>query len=121
VRVYISHAIAGRTEANIQAAEAWGSQFANNKWKSPTIVLPRRIYPWCITDIRYAVEDNSCLVPGRLETPQSPHTVQCYLRADIEQLLKCDAIVMTPGWQSSSGCLFELSVAAQCGIQIHFA
>jgi len=46
----------------------------------------------------------------------SPHRYGCYLRADIEQLMYCDAITMLPGWENSVGACTELGVAMAIGL-----
>lgn len=44
-----------------------------------------------------------------------------HIRKDLGMLLRCDAIVLCPGWERSEGCLLECSVAKQCGIRIAYA
>ena len=49
------------------------------------------------------------------------HSSACHLRADIAvMLLKCDAILMGPGWHLSRGCMLEMQVATSCGLDIYF-
>ena len=41
-----------------------------------------------------------------------------WLDGDIEILKRCDVIVMTPGWENSSGSKAELEIAKQLGKEI---
>lgn len=50
------------------------------------------------------------------DAPRHEHMLK-----DLGMLLRCDAIVLCPGWERSEGCLLELSVAKQCGIRIAYA
>lgn len=44
-----------------------------------------------------------------------------HMRKDLRMLLRCDAIVLCPGWEHSEGCLLECSVAKQCAMRITYA
>lgn len=41
---------------------------------------------------------------------------QSYMRVAIAQLVKCDAVALLPGWQSSRGALIENGLAVSLGI-----
>lgn len=43
-----------------------------------------------------------------------------YMRKDLEELIKCDAILFLDGWNRSAGCHTELTVAVACGIDVWF-
>lgn len=43
-----------------------------------------------------------------------------HMKKDIRELLKCDAIVMLSGWQSSRGCKTEWDVARAIGLRIYY-
>lgn len=57
--------------------------------------------------------------------PVNPHTLcdpswdwgKC-MRADIAALVACDAILMLPGWERSSGAQLELHIAHRVGIEV---
>jgi len=40
------------------------------------------------------------------------------MREDVGELVKCDAIVMLPGWERSEGTLIELKVAMMLGLPV---
>ena len=50
------------------------------------------------------------------DAPRAEH-----MRKDLRMLLRCNAIVLYPGWEHSEGCLLECSVAKQCGMAIAYA
>ena len=50
------------------------------------------------------------------DAPRAKH-----MRKDLRMLLRCNAIVLCPGWKYSEGCLLECSVAKQCGMAIAYA
>ena len=43
------------------------------------------------------------------------------MRADIAELVTCDAIVMLPGHEKSRGAALELHIAKALGMQVHHA
>ena len=48
-----------------------------------------------------------------MEAPRADH-----LRADIGDLLDCDAILMLPGWEDSAGATLEHSIAVALGLEV---
>lgn len=44
-----------------------------------------------------------------------------YLRADLAQLVQCDAIYLLPGWSKSRGAMLEHYVAAALGLRVEYA
>ena len=47
------------------------------------------------------------------ESPWEDH-----LKADIRNLVGCDAIWFIPGWIGSKGCMLEYTVATECGLKL---
>jgi len=45
-------------------------------------------------------------------------TWEDYLRADLRELLTCDAVALLPGWHGSRGAHFEIQVAHRLGMTI---
>lgn len=117
MRIYISHPIAGMTEQQKAASEDAGTYYVKYLL-SGEAVLPRRIGPGCGKQ-GGPLEEDTCSIPGKL-LPGDVHTVQCYMRGDIAEMLRCDAILVMPGWEASTGCRDEVNVAAMTGLPIHF-
>lgn len=51
--------------------------------------------------------------------PQHPEGRPYYLRHGIRRLLTCDAIVVLPGWQRSSGARLEVEIADELGMEFY--
>lgn len=47
------------------------------------------------------------------------HSGHCYLRADLIEMLGCDAVVMGPGWAQSRGASAEYATADAAGMPIY--
>lgn len=43
-----------------------------------------------------------------------------WLRGDLEMLIRCDAIIMLPGWEESKGANIELGIAAKYEIPTYY-
>lgn len=43
-----------------------------------------------------------------------------HMRADINMLCECDAIIMLPGWEQSKGCLNEFHTACGRGMEVYY-
>lgn len=115
MKVYISHPIAGKNWIDIGNFEASGIAYAMGQLNADIedILLPRQIDPWC-----KAMDEPSC-PPGR-RIDGDEHTIPCYMRGDLLELIQCDAILMMPGWEQSAGCRDEINLAMICSIPIHF-
>lgn len=52
------------------------------------------------------------------ETMPEESTWHDYMKMEIPELVKCDAIYMLPGWVYSSGCNLEYTIARTLGLTI---
>lgn len=68
-------------------------------------------------DIKPEDHDGPC-PPGR--AGMEGHNEACHLKADLKELLECDAIMLLEGWERSWGADLELSVARGAGLRILF-
>lgn len=82
---------------------------------------------WALSNGHYPVNPFDCLPEQHPEKPcpkgyaqGEGHTSACHLRADLQALLRCDAILMLEGWELSRGARLEHNVAADCGLQIFY-
>lgn len=46
------------------------------------------------------------------------HTWECWLKYDLIEMLKCDAIFLLPFWSKSRGARLEFSVATSVGLEV---
>lgn len=46
---------------------------------------------------------------------------EAYMRLAIGQLVKCDTIVLLPGWTGSRGAIIEFELACELGLKIEYA
>ena len=44
-----------------------------------------------------------------------------WLEGDLEMLRRCDAVLVVPGWEKSSGTRAEIAEANACGIPVFYA
>ncbi len=56
--------------------------------------------------------------PAEINEDISASWVSC-LRADIRELVTCDAIVMLAGWEKSKGATLEKHIADQLGMEVY--
>ena len=47
-------------------------------------------------------------------------TWESYMKVDLIEMLKCDAVYMLKGWYNSKGAVMEFDIAQKLGIQILF-
>lgn len=63
---------------------------------------------------------NTVINPAEINPDPSAKWEDC-MRADIAQLVTCDAIHLLPGWEKSRGAKLEFHIASQLGIEVRFA
>jgi len=56
--------------------------------------------------------------PAEINADPSADWTDC-MRADIAQLVTCDAIVLLPEWEKSKGAMLEHSIAAALGFKVY--
>lgn len=56
--------------------------------------------------------------PAECELPPDSTTWQQFMRSGITQLMRCDAIVMLPGWEQSRGATAEHAIAKLIDIPV---
>lgn len=93
-RVYVAGPMTGMPELNFPAFHAEANRLRNAGYE---VANPAEINP----DIGAKWQD--CM------------------RADIEQLVRCDAIVLLPGWEKSRGATLEHHIAKQLDLEIYLA
>lgn len=106
LRIYISVPMAGQPDNGMQQARM-----------IEDVVRAMGGEPVVPHDIPAYVHDGGC-PPGY--ATNGGHSSACWLRGDLIEMLKCDAILLGHGWQHSVGCRLEMNVAAHCGIEILF-
>lgn len=108
-KVYLSGAISGR------APHEYMNQFANvarslrkRGWE---VVSPLEIKPI------HAI--GPCL-DGYEGSDIDDHSWSCCMRKCFSELVRCETVIMLPGWQSSHGARAEINVAAMCGLSLWY-
>jgi len=105
VRVYIAGPMAGIPGGNKEAFAARAEELRQAGHEP--------VNPW---DIDPEQHEGPCL--GGIPTNENDHLYGCNLRADIMQLMFCDAITLLPGWENSKGASTEEHVARSIGLPI---
>lgn len=116
MKIYVSHPIAGISESQRALIQAIATTHVVEKMHGEPI-LPLKIGPAC--GVQPDPPNTWCGIEGR-HIGDDPHSVQCYMRGDIAEMLTCDAVLVMPGWQQSAGCRDEVNVAAMCGVPVYF-
>ena len=63
------------------------------------------------------LKERGFIVENPADTPEQPNW-QGYMRAGITKLMRCDAVLMLPGWQRSRGAQIEINLALSLGILV---
>lgn len=58
------------------------------------------------------------LSPHEIDSGSMDRGWEWYMREALKMLLKCDSVLMLPGWQNSKGACLERSVAEALGMPI---
>ena len=90
VKVYLAGPMTGLPDFNMPAFHAAADRLRHNGWD---VVNPAEHFD------------------GRTDLPRD-----MYLRADLAELVKCNAIAFLPGWQDSRGATMEYFVACELGM-----
>lgn len=105
--VYTSFPIASMEDHGVSAAKRLGEMV---KRHGGIPLNPLDIKPW---------EHPNVACPESYVTSNG-HSAACYLRADIAEMLECDAVLLAQGCWDSIGCRAEMEVARVTGIPFYF-
>jgi len=94
---YLCGPMSGIDDYNIPAFTAAARQLRN---QGLTVVVP-------------------CEITANMTTEQLAQWNLC-MRADITELVKCDGIILLPGWSKSNGAKAELAIALSLGFDVLF-
>ena len=103
-RVYLSGPMSGITDSNFPAFHAWAARLRADGF-----------------DVVNPAEINPGPAPQGAEAQSSAAWTARYnscMRADLREMMDCDAIALMPGWESSKGANLELHVAHRLGMEV---
>ena len=84
----------------------------------PMTGLPNLNFPLFHAEAaRLRQEGHQVINPAEINTDPAMAWETC-MRADIAQLVTCQAIALLPGWQKSRGATLEHHIATQLGMQV---
>jgi len=106
--LYLSGPMSGLPENNYPAFHAAAASLRRAGYR---VVNPAELHPhgWCRRIMAHVF---SALMRRAHPRPSWSE----YMRADLAALLRCDAIVMLPGWEASKGARCEVSIASELGM-----
>lgn len=61
-----------------------------------------------------------CKRPEKCAEEVSKHEWLCWMRADIVEMMDCDAVYALGGWQGSKGARVEVGLADSLGIRVYY-
>jgi hypothetical protein len=111
MRVYLSGPINSRVRSG-RVADDHKKAFADLK-----LWLGRHYGNWEV--INPCEVGTTCIDPKCGEF--DGHSWNCWLRADLREMLTCDAICLLPEWEQSAGALLERNVALAVDMKPYFA
>lgn len=114
MKVYIAGPITNMPGQNLIVFE-WVARHLRKNGHTP--IIPHNIPP-----LSHAGEcPEAETYPGVTIGPETDvHGGLCYLRADLVEMLNCEAVVVLPGWSLSRGALVEIATAQSVGIPVTY-
>lgn len=64
-----------------------------------------------------ACADSQCAIDGG--EPLNGHVWECWLKHDLIEMLKCDAVCLLPNWMTSKGANLEADVAQSVNMPVY--
>ena len=102
-KVYIAGPMSGIAEFNFPAFRAAAQRWRDAGWE---VVSPNEL-------------DEA--IDGFDATKDAAMPHEHYMRRDIPEVAKCDAIALLPGWETSKGANNEITVGKMCGLAFYDA
>lgn len=107
MKTYIAGPISGRTQPEYQEHFARAAEHLLSLGLIP-------VSPLSVP----AVEHPGDCPPGYAAGEGSGHSSACHMRADLRELMSCEAIYLLGGWEESRGANVEKAVAEACGMDV---
>lgn len=107
MKIYLSIPMSGHADLNEPRARAIASQLVEEDGCDITVTHDVTVP---------AHPGRSCPDPGY--PGAGSHTGLCYLRESLREMLRCDAVMVAPGWEHSRGCRAEVQVALLVGMEV---
>lgn len=87
----------------------------------PMSGIPLHNYPTFYDKAReLRAQGHTVINPAELHGTDTSHDWDWYLRRDLHQLVKCNRVVLLPGWRGSRGAQLEHHVAQAIGMEITY-
>jgi hypothetical protein len=107
MKLYISGPISGLTQ----------DEYTTNFGRAEALLLDEGHEP--VNPLKVgACEEENCNRDAKKDDGSYLHSWSCYLKWDLIDMLKCDGVVMIPGWRQSVGADLEKFVATRVGMPI---
>jgi len=111
MKFYLSGRITGLTQHEFTMNFRRGAHVVMERYEDAEVINP--------TEVKVC-DDPRCGGGATLDNGNQLHAYHCYMKHDIKEMLDCDAIVMLPDWDLSSGATFEREVAIKCGLHVFY-